>query len=252
MEYISTLMNVTQSEAMILAGIVFFAGIVRGFSGFALSALVMASAVLILPPVELIPICWVLELAASVLMVRGGWKEADRPTAFGLVIGSAIGTPFGIALTLAVSAATSKTIALIVIIALALSQLFKVNSPMLATKPGLWISGFVAGIVTGLASVGGMVVALYVMARQAPAKTMRATLVMFLFIGSITSLITLLVSGVMDGQSFVRGAILATPTFAGVFLGKLLFHPNLEKYYRPFCLMLLVGLSVVSLARIAW
>ncbi|MDG1530176.1 MAG: sulfite exporter TauE/SafE family protein [Paracoccaceae bacterium] len=170
MENFATLLNVTQTEALVLAGIVFLAGVVRGFSGFALSALVMASAVLILPPVELIPICWCLEIAASILMVRGGWKEADRPTAVGLVIGSAIGTPVGIALTLAVSISTSKTIALVLIISLALSQLFKINSPLLATKPGLWVSGFVVGIATGLASVGGMVVALYVMSRSAPAK----------------------------------------------------------------------------------
>ncbi|EBA05494.1 hypothetical protein RB2150_15431 [Rhodobacteraceae bacterium HTCC2150] len=252
MEHFTTLLNLSQTEAIILVIIVFFAGMVRGFSGFALSALVMASAVIILPPVELIPICWCLEIAASVLMVKNGWKEADRPTAFGLVIGSAIGTPVGIVLTLAVSVSVSKTIALIVIITLALCQLFKVNSPFLATKPGLYISGFIAGVVTGLASVGGMVVALYVMARNAPAKTMRATLVMFLFISSTISLITLLVSGVMDSQSFVRGLIFAPPTIAGVFFGKLLFRPNLEKYYRPFCLLLLVGLSTASLAKIAW
>jgi len=77
--------------------IVIVAGIVRGFSGFALSALVMASAVVILPPVELIPICLILELAASLLMARGGWQEADRGTVLGLVIGSTIGVPIGLA-----------------------------------------------------------------------------------------------------------------------------------------------------------
>ena len=81
---------------------------------------------------------------------------------------------------------------------------------------------------------------------------MRATLVMFLFFSSFTSFFTLLVAGVMDSQSLVRGSILAFPVFAGVYLGKLLFMPNLEKYYRPFCLLLLVALSAASLARIAW
>ena len=51
------LLGLSGSEIAILAVICFGAGMVRGFSGFALSALVMASAALILPPVQLIPIC---------------------------------------------------------------------------------------------------------------------------------------------------------------------------------------------------
>jgi len=252
MEQFATLLNVSQTEALALVAIVFVAGVVRGFSGFALSALVMASAVLILPPVELIPIAWFLELGASFLMVRGGWQEADRSTTIGLVVGSSLGVPFGLALTLAVSVTTSKTIALVVIITLALSQFFKIKSSFIASKAGLWISGFVAGIVTGLASVGGMVVALYVMARAAPARTMRATLVLFLFFTAATSLVTLLVSGVMDRPAAVRGVILSVPTVVGVYFGTLLFRPKWESYYRPVCLFLLVGLSTASLLRMAW
>ena len=67
-----TAVDLTGREFLILTVIVIVAGIVRGFSGFALSAVVMASAVIILPPVQLIPICWWLEMTASVLMARGG------------------------------------------------------------------------------------------------------------------------------------------------------------------------------------
>ena len=135
---------------------VFAAGLVRGFSGFALSALVMASAALILPPVQLIPICWWLELAASVLMARGGWQEADRKIVWGLVITSAIGTPIGLALTTNIDAETSKLVALCVIIALAALLLGRIRIPGLETRAGLYASGLMAGVVTGLASVGGI------------------------------------------------------------------------------------------------
>jgi len=80
----------TQSFA-IAAIAVFAAGLIRGFSGFGLSAILMASIVTIIPPVELIPICYVLEGAASVAMFRGGLKNADMTVVWGLVIGSAIG-----------------------------------------------------------------------------------------------------------------------------------------------------------------
>ena len=56
------LLTLTQTEFTLLAVIGFCAGLVRGFTGFALSAIVMASAALILSPLALIPICWGLNL----------------------------------------------------------------------------------------------------------------------------------------------------------------------------------------------
>lgn len=241
--------DLSGQEFLILTGIVVLAGIVRGFSGFALSAVVMASAVLILPPVQLIPICWWLEMTASILMARGGWKEADRGVVLGLVIGSTLGVPFGLWLTTSVSVGTSKLIVLIVIITLAVTQLAKIRLKFLATKAGLYGSGFAAGVVTGLAHVGGMVIALYVLSQDAPAAKMRAALVLFLFFGALTSMITFLWFGIMDSTGFARGLALAIPTAIGVVIGQMLFVPRLAPYYRPFCLSLLCALAGTALIR---
>lgn len=249
MELALTLTQLTGTEFAILSLIVLVAGVVRGFSGFALSALIMATAVLILPPIELIPMLWWLELSASLLMLKGGWADADRTTAIALVIGSTAGWPLGLWLTLSLPVETSKVVALSVIIALAVSQLSKLKLSFLATKPGLYGSGVLAGIVSGLAHVGGMVVALYVLASDAPARQMRGSLVLFLFLGSITSMITLLIFGVMDFSGVSRGLIFAVPTMIGVFLGQKLFIPKFATYYRPFCLALLCILAAIGLIR---
>jgi len=244
--------NLTGSEFLILTGIVIVAGIVRGFSGFALSAIVMATAVIILPPVQIIPICWWLEMSASLLMAKGGWAEADRGVVLGLVIGSTIGVPFGLMLTTSISPEASKLLVLALIITLALTQLAKIRLAFLATKPGLYGSGFAAGVATGIASVGGMVIAIYVLSQDAAAAKMRAALVLFLFVSSITSMVTLLWFGVMDGTAAARGLSLAIPTTFGVLLGQQLFNPRLAPYYRPFCLTLLCALATASMARTVW
>lgn len=240
----------TSTEIAILAVICFAAGVVRGFSGFALSALVMASAALILPPVQLIPICWWLEIAASLLMARGGWQEADRSIVWGLVIMSAIGTPLGLMLTTNIDAETSKLVALCVIIALAALLLARIRIPGLQTRAGLYGAGLVAGIVTGLASVGGMAIALYVLASDTPARKMRAALALFLFLGSATSLFWLFWFGVMNIQAIARGTVFSGPAIIGVYAGMKLFTPRFEPYYRPFCLTLLCGLSAFGLLRL--
>ena len=243
-------LGLSPSELAILAGIGFAAGLVRGFSGFALSALVMASAVLILPPVQLIPICWCLEICASALMVRGGVRDCDRRIVTGLVIGSTLGTPLGLWLTTSLPVDTSKMIALALVLVLAGLQLAKVRMAFLALSPALYVTGVVSGVATGLASVGGMVVALYVLSQQIEARRMRASLVAYLMFSSLMTLFFQLYYEVMTAQAALRGAALAIPTMLGVVLGMRLFIPRLEPYYRPFCLVLLCGLALFSLARI--
>ena len=87
-EPIQNLVQLTAAQVVFCAGVVFVAGIIRGFSEFALSALFMASAAAIIPPVELIPICYILELTASLIMFRGGLQDADMKIVWGLSIGS--------------------------------------------------------------------------------------------------------------------------------------------------------------------
>lgn len=249
MDWLLALTQLTLTQFWLLLAITTLAGIVRGFSGFALSAIVMASAVTFLPPIQLIPIAFWLELSASVLMARGGWQEADRRIVYGLVAGSAIGTPIGLALTTNIPVATSKLVVLILVIVLAVVQLAKIRIGFLATRAGLYIAGGAAGIVTGLASIGGMVVALYVLSQDAPARKMRAALVLFLFISSATSMVFLLYFNVMTMLAVTRAAVFALPCVGGVMIGQRLFIPRLEPYYRPFCLTLLTGLALAGLIR---
>lgn len=241
--------DLTRPEFLILLGLTILAGIVRGFSGFALSAMVMATAVIILPPVELIPMLWWLEMSASLMMLKSGWAEADRVMTYGLVAGNVIGWPIGLTLTVTLSVVASKTLALSIILVLAASQLAKVRLPVLATKPGLYGTGIVSGIVSGTAGVGGMVVAFYVLAADQSARVMRASLVLFLFISSTLSMGVLLAFGVMDLSGASRGLVFVVPTVFGVFLGQRLFTDRLSAYYRPFCLILLIGLASLGLVR---
>ncbi len=242
-------LSLSSTELALLIGIVFIAGLVRGFSGFALSALVMAAAASFLPPVLLIPILWFQEMGASLLMARGGWRDADRRRTALLVIGNWIGWPIGLWLTVTLPVEASGRIALSVILVLAALQLLKVNIPALASRAGTLIAGFVAGIVSGIAHVGGMVVALYVLSQNDSARSMRGSLVLYLFIGSLGALVYLLFFGVMTTQTAIAALTLVPFTLLGVWLGTKLFNPRWEPYYKPFCLCLLIGLAALSLLR---
>ena len=88
---LTDILEMTMGDVVSLVVIVFLAGLVRGFTGFALSALTLSVAVLILPTIELFPVLYWLELSASLLLARASWHEADRPAAGLLVAGATLG-----------------------------------------------------------------------------------------------------------------------------------------------------------------
>ena len=238
------------SDLLILILICFFAGLIRGFSGFGLSAFVMSLALTIIPPIELIPVCWWMEFVASVFMIRNGWKDSDKKISIILWLGAIFGLPIGIALTTILDFKTSKIVALVLILILALILLRNFKIQFLSTSVGTISSGVFAGVATGLASIGGMIVAIYVLASQNSARRVRASIVLYIFLNSVTTFIFLILFDVMDHKAFVRGVLLAVPSSIGVVLGSILFMQKLEKYYRPFSLGLLISFSLVGLIRL--
>ncbi len=248
---LQTQLQLSGSTLLLATFVVILAGMVRGFSGFGLSALVMASLALLVPPLALIPVCYVLEATASLLMARGGLRDANRRIAFGLAIGSAVGLPIGLAATHALAPSVSSAIALVLILTLATLQLLKLNPIALGTKRGVYIAGFCAGIATGLASIGGMIVALYVLSlKNMPTREIRGSLVLFLLIGTLTGAFWLLSSGTLDMLAVKRGITFAPLAAIGVLMGTWLFRPSLERFYKTFCLALLIGLAAFGLLRL--
>jgi uncharacterized protein len=104
------------NDLMIVLAAVFMAGLIRGFAGFGLSAIVMASVAIIIPPIELIPMCFLLEGAASLAMFRGGMAHANMKIVWGLVICSAIGVPLGLLATTRIDVDLSRKLALTLIL----------------------------------------------------------------------------------------------------------------------------------------
>lgn len=244
------LTNLSANYFALVCFVVFMAGVVRGFSGFALSALVMASLASLIAPLELIVVCFFLEMSASILLLKNAWQKGELSLAFKLAMGSIVGLFIGLAYTHSIATVFSKFSALALILSLAILQFCKVQFVFGKSSFGIYASGVMAGVASGLASVGGLVVALFILARDISAEKMRASLVLFLFFTSFTAVANFLWYDMFTSISISRGLIFAVPCFLGVYLGKLLFMPNLQMWYRPFCLLLLIVLAGLGILRI--
>src|SRR5688572_24309539 len=125
---------------------VFLAGIVRGYSGFGFSLLVITSLSLLMAPATFIPAIFMLEIAASLHLLPGIWKDIHWRSLAPLIIGCAIGTPLGVWL-LANMPAPPMQVALALFVLAAVWFLWRGFA--LKTMPGTAASGAV-GTASGL------------------------------------------------------------------------------------------------------
>ena len=79
---------------------------------------------------------------------------------------------------------------------------------------------------------------------------MRASIIVYILLNSITTFIFLIIFDVMDQKAFLRGILLAIPSSIGVVLGSILFIQKLEKYYRPVTLGVMIIFATIGLFRL--
>lgn len=230
--------------------VVLAAGVVRGFAGFGLGAVIVTSLAPLLPPVVLMPICLLLEVVVSGFTVRGSWREADTPTVRLLALGMAVGLPLGLLTTTQVSVEDSKLTALLVVALLAGAQLLGVQANAFRGRYSPHLSGVLAGFVSGVAGAGGMVSALYFLASRMAASSMRASLMLNLMISIFTTSIFYALFGLLNALAVQRALVLLPLALIGLRLGMALFRPSLTPCYRQFCLSLLLLLSLTGLSRL--
>lgn len=245
---ISEFTNLTPDLLWIVLATSLFAGIIRGFTGFALSAALMAILANFIAPIEMVAICLLLEIIASLVMMRDGAKNADMRVVWAMVIGSVIGTPIGYFVLTNIDQETSRIVALCVITSLALLLFMKIKASILNGKAGPYIAGTGAGM-ANIASVGGMVAALYILARDRAASEMRGTLVMYLMISILGNIIFQLLYGLLTVEAFKRAVLMTPFVICGIVFGSYFFQPSLQKYYKPVCLLVLIAICLAGLSR---
>ena len=184
------------------------------------------------------------------MMVRGGWKDADKGAAVTLWLGSAVAVPIGLYFTQNVSAELSQTVALCLILVLAVTQLANMRLAFLNTRAGLVSAGIGAGMQRALPlSAEWLLPYMFCHLTVTRAKC-GPRWSCSCFWEQLRPLQHYYCLGFWT-KSLCCAQRPNYPTSLGVFAGKRLFTPNFEPYYRPICLSLLVGLSMIGLIRLA-
>ena len=227
----------------------FVAGLVRGYSGFGLSAIVVTSLSLFLVPTEAVPIAVLLEIIATLGIIRQVWSEVAWRELGVLLIGASVGTPLGLLLLTGLPADTMR---------LAIAGIVLTASLLLLLRPGIGLSpsapkslavGAISGVINGAAAVGGLPVVLYFLFVGLPAAAARATIMTYLLLLSAYNLAALHLAGLLTETVGWRTLLLCLPLFLGIGLGHRRFLASSPDSFRRMALVLLIGLSLAGLLR---
>jgi uncharacterized membrane protein YfcA len=229
--------------------IIFLAAIVRGYSGFGFSLLAITALSLIYPPAQVIPAIFMLEIAASLHLLPGIWREIHwRSIAF-LLAGTLAGTPIGVqALAHLPQAVMTMALAVFVLTATILLWLGFALKRM-PSAPATTVVGAAAGMANGAFGIGGPPVILFYFASPAGHTAGRASLIAYFMLTDMAGLVFLANEGLVTQQSGLLALGFLPALAAGVWLGARLFRTADPERFRKIVLLVLAGLAVITAGK---
>ena len=232
--------------------VVLLAGLVRGFAGFGFSALTVAGMSLFISPAQVVPVAFVLEVFASLSLLRSVWGSIHWGWLRPLLIGNAFAIPIGVWMLAVIPDGPLRAIVSIVILAAALLLLSGVKAPWSDTSALRLGTGFVSGIFNGLAAIGGMAVAVMLFTTSISGAAARATLIALFFATDLYSLAWAGGNGLLDANLVRWVGWLLVPMLIGIALGSRHFLRVDEAAFRRAVLRVLAAIAALGLVRAGW
>jgi uncharacterized membrane protein YfcA len=251
------LVDLSVIEWAYFCAMVFVGGVARGFSGFGFSALCVSGLSLALSPAQVIPPIFILEILASLTLLRQAIKQADFSWLSWLMLGNVLCIPMGIALLNFVPESYLRLLIGLVLVVLVGAQLRGLQWHGAPTRLLRLLTGLASGLVNGLSAMGGLVVAAMMSATPLPAIAMRATLVLLFFLADLYALLCAAVMPVstavgaplLGWGALSMALLMAIPMLGGMAVGQRFFTHTTPQQFRRLVLRLLMLLAVITIAR---
>jgi uncharacterized protein len=225
------------------------AAVVRGYSGFGFSLLGVSSLSLLLPPAEVVPSIFVLEVAASLHLLPGVWRDIHWRALVWLTLGCLVGTPFGV-YALAHAPAAPMTVALAIFVLVATILLMRGYA--LRSFPGrgtTFATGVASGLFNGSFGIGGPPVILFFFSSPAGAAAGRASLIAFFLLTDVIGLAWQGWDGLLTRATLWRAVLFLPALAAGIWLGNRGFIRAEPTQFRRWVLRLLMLLAALTGVR---
>lgn len=232
-------------EVLASMAIVFVAGIVRGWSGFAFALVAGAGLTFLMPPQLFVPVILLIEIVLGVKLASTERVNCSWPTINPMIISAAGGTILGIVLLHGLPVMLCK---ILLGLAVLTSAIVMLKMPHLTLGQARWMpvtAGVVSGFMNGAFAMGGPPAVLFLSARLSETVRLRASIILYFFIIDIFALLYLTASEGVKSQTLFQALLLIPASLAGVEIGKYIYERVSPERFRP---ILLGGLIIVGFA----
>ena len=221
----------------------------KGYAGFGASMVWVTSLSLMLPPVEVVPMVLMFEVATSIGLLRHVWREVEWRSLWLLLAGTCVATPAGI-YALAALPADALRIALALVVFGAAILIWRGFA--LKEAPGRTATvgvGLLAGFLNGSMAIVGPPVILFYFATPLRVAVGRASMVTYLLGTDSFGAGLFALQGLISTEILWRTACFLPFLLLGVAAGQRRFLGTSPETFKKLALLLLMGLSIVLLAR---
>ncbi|MEO7057913.1 MAG: sulfite exporter TauE/SafE family protein, partial [Caldimonas sp.] len=213
---------------------------------------------LLVSPAQVVPAIFILEVLASLTLLRGIGADIDWPWLRSLVLGNVLFIPLGI-LVLAWLPETQLRLAIGVLMLLAAGMQLRGRGLALQPTPRVrFVVGAISGFANGIAAIGGIAVAVLLSTTQLAPAALRATLIALFLVTDVYALAWagLVSQGdasveLLGARTLAWAAWLTPAMLVGIAIGKRSFVAISPARFRRRVLELLVVVAMLGIARAA-
>ena len=232
------------SVAAVLAG-----AFIKGYTGFGASMVWVTSLSLVLPPLQVVPMVLMFEVATSIGLLRHVWREVGWGSLWLLLAGTCVATPAGI-YALASVPADALRIALALVVFVAAILIWRGFA--LKRAPGRTATvgvGLLAGFLNGSMAIVGPPVILFYFATPLGIAVGRASMVTYLLGTDSFGTAVFALQGLVGADVLWRTAFFLPILLLGVAAGHRQFLGTSPETFKKLALLLLMGVSIALLVR---
>jgi uncharacterized protein len=243
--------SMTYSVVLTVSGVL-AASLLRGFTGFGFGLAAVPLLSVALPPAEVVPLVVVLQVLVGLGGLRDAWPQCDWRAVRLLFPGLVLGVPIGL---LILTELPPNPVRLLIGLIIASSVLLLHRGARLAPNPSWLVTGsvgVVSGIISGLASMGGPPIIVYLMARGDGPSRVRATAIVYFMLGGCVTFVPMLVRGLITHETLILTAACLPALYGGSWLGTIAFRHALPRHHRLTALITLSALATLLIGRTLW
>ena len=236
-------------ELVAALAIVFVGATVMGTVSFGLGLVVSPILLLFVAPQSTVVVVNSLTAILLFIVLIHARSHFDLRLIAGTALGGLVAVPIGVLLLDSASPATLRFVIAVVILCLAPLAIANVQLPLAQRRLTGPVIGFLTSLSVTTLTIGGPLVAIYVLARRWPPQVMRASLAFYFLVANILAFGLYTQAGLVDWDTMANIGILIPSLLLGFGLATLLVRRMDARIFRYVAVTVIIVGGTVLLGR---